>query len=61
MTVGEAMVAVELSEGEHLVKFEYRNKAFSLGWKISLACLLIFVVVTLVYLKNHPKRGKYQK
>ena len=34
--VGDCMVGVELSEGQHLVEYTYRNSAFALGWKISL-------------------------
>ncbi len=62
--VGDCMVAVELTEGEHTVSFVYRNAAFSLGWKISLACAALFLVITLrVYRPKLPipKRGKFEK
>ena len=39
--VGDAMVAVELDQGTHTVEFRYENPAFSLGWKISLVCLVL--------------------
>ena len=60
-TVGNAMVAVKLSEGEHEVEFEYRNKAFSLGWKISLLCAGIFAL--LIYREKKPvsRGGKYER
>ncbi len=43
--VGDAMVALELTEGDHEITFTYRNSAFSMGWKISLGCLAIFVAL----------------
>ena len=66
--VGDCMVAIGLTEGQHTVVFTYRNAAFSLGWKITLACAAVFgVLVWFVYkpeLPNVPKnnkRGKFQK
>ena len=58
--VGDCMVGVMLTEGQHLVEYTYRNAAFALGWKISLVCALIFGV--LAY-KKQPvkKRGKFQR
>ena len=53
--VGDAMAAVELTEGEHEVRFVYHNKAFALGWKISLGFFLFFSL--LVY--KTKKKGKY--
>ena len=56
--IGEAMCGVFLTEGEHEVVFFYRNQAFSMGWKISLLCLLGFSV--LIYVdrlkNNNPKK-----
>jgi len=60
--IGDAMVGLLLSEGDHTVSFHYRNPAFELGWKISLVCLLIFIIVSLVC--YHPRRaytGKFHK
>ena len=61
--VGNAMVAVYLTEGTHTVTFRYENAAFSLGWKISLLCMVIFGI--LCYLSYYPrlphKHGKYEK
>lgn len=58
--VGDCMVGVMLTKGQHLVEYIYRNAAFALGWKISLACAAVFGV--LVY-KTRPskKRGKFQR
>ncbi len=58
--VGDCMVGVLLTEGQHLVEYSYRNQAFALGWKISLLCAVIFAV--LVSKQPKPqKRGKYQR
>ena len=43
--VGDVMVGLMLTEGEHTVSFRYENKSFSLGWKISLVCLLAFLTI----------------
>jgi hypothetical protein len=57
------MIAVPLTEGDHTVSFIYRNAAFELGWKVSLACLVIFGLLILVVYKPHlkMKHGKYEK
>ena len=36
--VGECMIGVELTQGDHRLEFVYDNPAFGLGWKISLLC-----------------------
>ena len=61
--IGDAMVGLILSEGQHTVRFEYHNKAFSLGWKISLGCGFIFLVLTLIDYRRLFKRrkGKYER
>ncbi len=61
--VGEAMVAVPMTEGQHTVSFAYENRAFSLGWKISLVCLLLFAGITFAvyYPKYKNRKGKYEK
>ncbi len=41
--VGGAMVALDLTEGDHEIVFTYHNESFSLGWKVSTLCLLIFL------------------
>ena len=59
--VGDAMVALELTEGYHEIQFTYHNAAFSLGWKISLGAAVLLAV--LYFLLYRPKRmtGKYEK
>ena len=57
--VGNAMAAVELTEGDHTVRFVYKNAAFSLGWKVSLLSFAIFSL--LVYINRPPrKKGKFE-
>ena len=59
--VGDAMIGVELTQGEHTVTFRYQNAAFALGWKISLACALIFAGLYLVHYKPKLPKGKHGK
>ena len=54
--VGDVMVGVELTEGEHTVRFVYKNAAFALGWKVSLVSFAIFGAV--VFFTR--KKGKDQ-
>jgi uncharacterized membrane protein YfhO len=46
--VGGVMIGVPMTEGEHQVSFRYENAAFSMGWKISLSCLVVFVGICLL-------------
>ncbi len=61
--IGEAMVGLLLSKGQHNITFTYRNPSFELGWRLSLICLLIFLF--LYYVSYRPtfkrKKGKYEK
>ena len=58
--IGDAMVGVELAEGTHEVTFTYHNGAFSLGWKISLACTAVLALLAFL---TRPRRsgGKYSR
>jgi len=59
--VGDAMCGVMLTQGDHTVSFRYENAAFSLGWKISLGCLTVFLgIVAILYLPK-KKRGKFEQ
>ena len=59
--VGDCMIAVPVTEGDHTFELRYHNSAFSLGWKISLGCAIIFsVLVVGVYLPKRHK-GKYER
>lgn len=59
--IGDAMVGLLLPEGEHNVVFKYHNAAFSLGWKVSLLCLIVFGVLYWCIYKPKKKIGKYEK
>ena len=41
--VGGAMIALELTKGDHEIVFTYENKSFTIGLLVSIACLLIFL------------------
>ena len=58
--VGDVMVAVELTEGSHTIEFRYENRAFSLGWKISAICLLLFGITVPIYYRKRRK-GKFER
>nr|MBQ8244888.1 YfhO family protein [Oscillospiraceae bacterium] len=55
--VGDCMVAVDITAGAHRVAYTYRNPDFALGWKISLASLLMLLVMVHVHYK--PDWRKY--
>lgn len=56
--VGDAMVALILPEGEHEICFQYQNEAFSIGWKVSLACLIAFLILYKRIYADPPKKAK---
>lgn len=59
-TICGALVGIPLSAGTHTISLFYRNAAFSLGCRISGACVGAFFLCILI--TGHPKkRGKYQK
>ena len=57
--VGDAMIGLPLTEGTHIISITYRNAAFSLGWKISLGCAVIFLII--IFLTYKPQRKTYGK
>ena len=59
--VGDAMISIPLTEGYHTVAFRYQSRAFDLGWKISLVCLILFLVVYVIYYRPFFRKGKYEK
>ena len=59
--IGDAMIGVELTEGEHEVVFTYRNPAFTLGAVISVVSLAIFIGLVYLSERNKAPRGKYEK
>ena len=58
--VGDVMLSLPLTEGAHTVEFRYRNDAFSLGWKISAICLLLFGLTAPIYYYKR-KKGKFER
>ena len=61
--IGDVMIGLNLSEGDHVVEFTYRNRAFSLGWKIRVACTLALVGCFFMFYQPNLKRqkGKFEK
>ncbi len=61
--IGNAMVGLMLTEGNHTIHFSYKNEAFALGWKITFTCMLVFAIVYLVIYrpKFRRKKGKYER
>ena len=60
--VGDVMIGVPMTAGQHTVAFTYQNKAFDLGWKICLGCFLIFVfLVWRFYPPTIRSVGKYSR
>ena len=60
--VGDAMIAVELTEGYHEITYRYRNEAFALGWKVTALCFAVFGgLVWLIYKPElKPRPGKFK-
>ena len=56
---GDVMVGVALTEGKHEVTFTYHNDAFSLGWKVSLVCAAVLVLMA--FLTCPKSSGKYSR
>ena len=59
--IGDCMIGLNLTEGEHTVTFRYENPAFELGWKISLVCALLFAGIALPVYNSRRQKGKYEK
>ena len=59
--VGDAMVALILPEGTHEICFQYKNVAFSWGWKISLICVIVFTILYKGLYSDASNKGKYLK
>ncbi len=55
--VGDAMIGLELTEGDHEIRFVYRNTAFSQGLAVSLVCLAAFLGI--LAWKKYPVWKKY--
>ena len=55
------MIGVKLTAGSHEVVFTYHNAAFSLGWKVSLACVMAFGVIIFVFYPVRRRKGKFEQ
>ena len=59
--VGNAMVAVELTEGIHEVEFRYENKAFRYGSLITIGCVTAFCgIIAVDHLLKRRKKSQEQ-
>ena len=55
--VGDVMIALDLTEGDHTIRFEYRNPSFNTGLAVSLICFVLFaaaIALKLTYPKYKP-------
>ena len=61
--VGDCMLGVPLTEGQHLIEYTYHNGAFALGWKVSLLCAAVFgfLLYRTCPITPGKKRGKYER
>ena len=61
--VGDCMIGVPLTRGQHVVEYTYRSKAFSLGWKVSLLCAAAFGTLAYRQCQRTPKKkqGKFER
>ena len=63
--VGDCMLSLPLTAGTHTIRLTYRNAAFALGWKVSLACAAVFAALAWGFykpdLRKWKKAGKFQK
>ena len=55
--IGNAMVGLLLTAGEHTIEFVYRNNSFMIGLAVSIVCLLVLVWIYIIVYK--PKFRKY--
>ena len=57
------MLALPLSAGSHSIRLTYHNAAFSLGWKLSLACAAVFAALLLTAYADElrPRQGKFSR
>ena len=57
--VGDAMMAIPMTEGRHNVSFRYKNTSFIWGTIISLVSLMIFLALILIPHEIQKNQGKY--
>ena len=61
--VGDCMLSLPLTAGSHSIRLTYHNAAFTLGWKLSLACAAVFVVLIFTCYRSElrQKPGKFAR
>lgn len=62
--VGDCMIGIPITAGNHMISFRYHNSAFSLGWKISAVSFLMMLLLCWKYYLpelSWTTKGKYQK
>ena len=57
--VADVMISIPLEKGEHSVEFIYHNRAFALGWKVSLLCSAALAALAFWVYPDRKKKGKY--
>ncbi len=55
--VGDCMVSVPLTEGQHTVEFRYENRSLQIGGLISLGCAGVFAIIIVVDYTLRKKRA----
>ena len=58
--IGDCMIGLLLPAGDHTIEFTYRNSAFALGWKLTLACAGVFGWLWWSIYQPLRKKGKYE-
>ena len=61
IAIGNAVVGLLLSEGEHTIAFHYQNKAFTWGVLTSICCLGIFVALSTISLLREKRKQRNNK
>ena len=59
--IGNCMIGIPMAEGDHHVVLQYRNRAFDLGIKVSLASAILFIGIAVAVYRPTRKKGKYEK
>ena len=54
--VGDCMIALPLTEGQHTVALRYHNAAFAFGWKVSLLCAAVFLAAVALSRRRRRRR-----
>ncbi len=59
--VGDAMIGVMLTQGEHTLSYQYENNAFQIGWKVSLVCAVLLHIPAVIVYNKRKYQGRYLK